>query len=83
LRIHSGADGVFVMYEDAGDGWDYEQGAYARTTMRWDDRSRILTIGRREGTFDGLVTKRTLRVWLDGVKGDEIVYAGDEASAQI
>jgi alpha-D-xyloside xylohydrolase len=83
LRVHSGADGVFVMYEDAGDGWDYEEGAYARTTMRWDDRARMLTIGRREGTFAGLVGERTVRVWLDGVKVGEIVYAGDEVSVQV
>ena len=49
LRVYRGADGAFDLYDDAGDGYAYEDGDYAVTPLRWDDAAGALTP--REG-FD-------------------------------
>jgi alpha-glucosidase/alpha-D-xyloside xylohydrolase len=46
LRIYPGADGQFIWYEDAGDGFDYEKGAYMAVTCNWDDSEQALTLHR-------------------------------------
>ena len=43
LRVYAGADAAFDLYEDAGDGYDYERGAYTLTHIAWDDAARRLT----------------------------------------
>ncbi len=45
LQIHvwRGADGAFDLYDDAGDGYGYEQGDYTLTRLRWDDAAAALT----------------------------------------
>ena len=40
LWVYPGADGSFDLYEDAGDGYGYERGEYAVTTVRWIDSER-------------------------------------------
>lgn len=37
IRVYTGANGVFALYEDEGDGYGYENGAYAITQLFWED----------------------------------------------
>lgn len=60
IRVYGGVDASFILYEDAGDGYDYEQGARAFVRLTWCEARRELTIGAREGTFPGLVAQRDL-----------------------
>lgn len=62
LRVYSGADGNFQLYEDAGDTYDYEKGAHSVIPMHWNEALKTLTIGAREGSFPGMVSQRTFRV---------------------
>jgi len=62
LRIYPGADGDFVLYEDENDGYAYEKGAHATIALHWDDGAKTLTIGTREGSFKGMLEKRTFQV---------------------
>jgi alpha-D-xyloside xylohydrolase len=62
LRVYTGADGSFTLYEDENDNYDYEKGAYATIPIHWDEGQRTLTIGERKGTFPGMVETRTFRV---------------------
>jgi alpha-D-xyloside xylohydrolase len=65
LRIYSGADADFTLYEDDGLTYDYEKGTYATIPVRWDDASHTLTIGARQGNFPGMLEHRTfLVVWV-------------------
>ena len=64
LRIYPGADGRFVLYEDEGDNYDYEHGKYATIPVSWDDSTRILDIGKRQGKFPGMLRQRTFRIVL-------------------
>jgi alpha-D-xyloside xylohydrolase len=62
LRIYSGADGDFTLYEDEGDNYDYERGANSVIPIHWDDKAESLTIGDRRGNFPGMLEHRTFRV---------------------
>ena len=42
IRVYPGADGKFVYYNDAGDGYAYEQGEYECVTLTWDDKAKKL-----------------------------------------
>ena len=44
LKIFGGADGSFALYEDEGDGYDYEKGAYTITKIEYIDLSKKVTI---------------------------------------
>ena len=43
VRVYRGADGAFDLYDDAGDGYGYENGDYTLTPLRWDDAAGTLT----------------------------------------
>ena len=62
IRVYMGADGEFTLYEDDGDGYEYENGEFSNITFKYDDASKTLTIGKREGKFDGMLKKRTFNV---------------------
>ena len=62
IRVYRGADGEFTLYEDEGDTYDYEKGAYATIPFSWSDSTRTLTIGRRKGTFPGMLESRTFHI---------------------
>jgi len=93
LWVYEGADSDFELYEDQGTTYDYEKGASARIPLHFDQQSRTLTIGAREGSFDGMLKERTFRVVF--VSGDHplghtpepagfqaVHYAGDEVVVQ-
>jgi alpha-D-xyloside xylohydrolase len=62
LHVYPGADGDFTLYEDEGDSYDYEHGAYSVIPMHWDDKAQRLTVGDRRGSFPGMLEHRTFRV---------------------
>ena len=62
LRVYTGANGSFTLYEDENDNYDYEKGVYATIPFQWDDAKRTLTIGERQGKFPGMLETRTFRI---------------------
>ena len=64
LRVYGGADGDFTLYEDEGDNYNYEHGAYSTIPMHWDDKAQALTIGERTGSFPGMRDHTSFRVVL-------------------
>lgn len=75
IRVYSGADGKFVLYEDENDNYNYEKGAYATITFLWNDKKRELTIQDRAGAFPGMQAERKFSIVL--------VNAGKGAGEQI
>ena len=43
LRIYPGCDGHGVLYEDAGDGYDYEKGDYCITNLFWNEKDQKIS----------------------------------------
>ncbi len=64
LRVYPGADGEFTVYEDEGDTYNYEKGAFATYQLRWNDKLRQLSISARRGSFPGMAASRTFSVVL-------------------
>lgn len=64
LRVYSGADGSFTLYEDANDGYQYEKGQFATTKLDWVDGQRQLVIHATKGSFPGMLKHRLFRVVL-------------------
>jgi alpha-D-xyloside xylohydrolase len=62
LFVYTGADGRFVLYEDDGLTYAYEKGASTRIPLSWSDATRTLTIGKRDGSFPGMLAERTFEV---------------------
>ena len=82
MIVYPGADAVFTLYEDEGDNYNYEQGAYSTITLQWNDRKRMLTIGKREGSFKGLLENRTFRIQLPGGDVKSVEYNGNKAEVK-
>ncbi|MGC1392390.1 MAG: TIM-barrel domain-containing protein [Bacteroidales bacterium] len=73
IRIYPGADGEFTLYEDESDNYNYEKGISSVITFRWDDATHRLTIGKHEGSFPGMIVKRSFQITLVGKsKGTDI-----------
>jgi alpha-D-xyloside xylohydrolase len=62
LFVYAGADGKFTLYEDEGTTFDYEHGTFAETPITWRDSTGTLTIGKRQGSFPGMLSHRTFQI---------------------
>jgi alpha-D-xyloside xylohydrolase len=77
LYVYTGADGSFDLYEDEDTNYNYTQGSYSIIPLSYDDDRGVLTIGKRIGSFDGMIQKRVFNVvW---VKRDLSVGVGSSA----
>ena len=75
-KVYPGADASFVLYEDAGDGYGYENGEFTEIPMSWDDASRTLTISACKGSYPGMPDSRVFEVSLLDGASSTIVYTG-------
>jgi alpha-D-xyloside xylohydrolase len=65
LNVYTGANGSYSLYEDDGVSRQYLHGKWSRIPVRWNEATRTLTIGRREGSFSGMAGTRTINIrWL-------------------
>ncbi len=62
LHVYTGADGEFILYEDAGDGYEYETGSFSRVRISWSQDRAELTFHGREGSFPALIVEREYSV---------------------
>ncbi len=62
IRVYMGADGSFNLYEDEGNNYNYENGKFSNIPFTYNEASKTVTIGKREGSFDGMLTNRTFKV---------------------
>jgi len=89
LRVYTGANASFVIYEDENDNYNYEKGIYSEIVIEWNEKTKELLIGKRNGEFPGMLKQRTFNiVWVGEGHGvdvgpekniDKIVkYTGDK-----
>ena len=83
LVVYPGANGEFTLYEDEGDNYNYEQGKYSTIRLTWNEKARTLTIGKREGAFEGMPQSRTFRVKVTGGGERTVTYAGKAISVRL
>ncbi|WP_345954350.1 TIM-barrel domain-containing protein [Mucilaginibacter sp. PAMB04168] len=65
IRIYSGANGTFELYEDEGDNYNYEKGKFNLIPFSWNNTTKILTIGPSAGKpFPGKLKARIFNIVL-------------------
>ena len=62
LRIYTGTDAEFTLYEDENDNYNYEKGIYATISFFWNNKKQELTINDRKGVFPGMLEERTFKI---------------------
>jgi len=92
IRIYTGADGQFKLYNDAGDGYGYEKGKYTIIPFIWDEHTQTLTIGKQQGSFPGAIKRHIFNiVWVSETEGyglgisrkvRSIIYTGEKVSVK-
>ena len=82
LVVYPGANATFTLYEDEGDNYNYEKGQYSTIQLTWNDRSKTLTIGKREGSFPGMIATRTFNVKVIGGTTKTVTYTGKSVSVK-
>lgn len=90
IVIYPGANGNYVLYEDEGISYRYENGAFSLIRFEWDDTQKQLTIHKRQGEYPGMLQERQFEVILmkngqtfDQLDGKEIIYTGKEMTVNI
>ena len=94
VRVYPGANGEFTFYDDQRDNYTYENGAFATINFKWDDAMQTLTIGKQEGSYEGMpVTRQITLVKVSETNGtglpfDEkatvlITYKGDKIEIEL
>ncbi len=82
LRVYPGANGQFTLYEDEGNNYRYENGQYTEIEMKWNDRSRTLSIGHCNGTYQGMLKDRVFTVVTPDGKSQTVSYHGNKVSVK-
>ncbi|MGD0769229.1 MAG: TIM-barrel domain-containing protein [Tepidisphaeraceae bacterium] len=63
LYVHLGADGDFGLYEDDGLTNAWQKGEFSLINLHWNDQSKVLTIGKRQGSFASMLPAREFDVF--------------------
>ena len=64
LHIYPGRDSSFLLYEDEGDGYNYEQGSFSTINIHWQDIARQLVMAERSGSYPGMSEQREFHIIL-------------------
>ena len=94
LYVYAGSDGQFLLYEDEGTNYNYEKGKYATIDIHYDDASRTITFGKRNGSYSGMLKQRRFNVVLvsrdhalplnlDNPQGVMVEYKGKAVSVKL
>lgn len=94
LYVYAGRDAQFTLYEDEGTNYNYEKGRYATIDITYDDASRTLSFGKRNGQFDGMLKQRRFNVVyvtkdkprplkLEAPEGTMVSYNGKAVSVRL
>ena len=84
LRIYTGADGDFELYQDAGDTYDYEHGAHSLISLHWSEKAHTLTMSDRQGSYPAMpATIKFNVVWVsDGHGAGEMPLATPDKTVE-
>lgn len=76
LKVYTGANGNFTLYEDEFDNYNYEKGAYTEIPLMWDEGAQKLIIGARIGAYNGMLKSRRFTITLQDGSTKSIRYNG-------
>ena len=81
IRVYPGTGGSFILYEDEGDGYGYEQGV--RTEIEFRLSGKTLSIAARKGRFPGMLESRTFRIVTPDGTERTVRYEGKAVSVKL
>ncbi len=65
LLVYTGRSCAFTLYEDEGTDYGYEEGECSTIKFSFDNETGELTIGERNGTYDGMLQERSFNIiWI-------------------
>ena len=76
LKVYTGANGSFTLYEDEFDNYNYEKGAYSEIPVVWEDATQKLIIGMRTGSYKGMLKSRKFTISLQDGTTKTVHYNG-------
>jgi alpha-D-xyloside xylohydrolase len=66
LYVYTGANASIDLYNDEAINYNYQKGKFEKIKITYDETSKTLTIGERQGTYEGALNERTFEiVWID------------------
>ncbi len=83
IVVYPGANAEFTLYEDEGDNYNYEKGQYSIIQLKWNDKFKTLSVGKRQGSFEGMQTTRQFNVRVIGGRNAKITYSGNATSVKL
>ncbi|GGK64885.1 alpha-xylosidase [Rufibacter glacialis] len=94
LYVYGGKDASFELYEDENTNYNYEKGKFATIPITYNEAKKTVTIGKRQGEFDGMLRNRTFQVvyvqptkakplQYDAKPDATIAYSGSEKSLKL
>lgn len=95
LFVYTGKDASFVLYEDEGLNYNYEQGKYTEIPITYTEETKTLTIGERTGSFEGMLKSRTVYIrvisktnpapieFTVGGRDKKVIYKGKKLTIKI
>lgn len=93
LYVYEGADGQFTLYEDENVNYGYEAGRFAKISVSYNEETKTLTIGDREGSFPGMLQERTFTIvpvsaakaqgYDPDAAGTEVKYTGKKVEVKL
>ena len=94
LYVYAGRDARFTLYEDEGTNYNYEKGAFSTIDITYNEQAGTVTIGQRQGSFNGMLKKRRFNIVyvssnsprllnLDNPKGLMVRYDGKTKTVKL
>lgn len=83
ITIYPGDDATFQLYEDEGDNYNYEQGQCTIIPLSWNNGTRTLTIGKRQGSYSGMQAKCTFHITLPDGTRKSVTYNGKKTNIHV
>lgn len=75
LYVYTGKDSSFTLYEDENTNYNYEKGSFNNIPLTFNETKKQLTIGRRKGSFPGMLANRTFNiVWIKKNKPKDLNF---------
>ena len=83
FHVYEGKDGFFQLYEDSGDGYDYEKGIYNLISVSWNNTEKELCIGESKYAFPQSICGRSCVLYTSSGGKKGFSYNGKEIKIKI
>lgn len=78
ILVYGGEDGEFVLYNDEGDSYAYENGRFSAIHLKYSDHEKTFTFGKAAGQFKYQERFRIKWIGCGQTRAVEVVYRGVE-----